>query len=53
MKDSTGMLGSLEGAVQLDITKEALKDFTYDWSRLTFDGEKDKLVMSLQIMMKN
>ena len=52
VKDSAGMLGSVDGAVQVDIAREALKDFRYDWSRLAFDSDDDLLVIALRMKGK-
>lgn len=39
----------LEQAATLNYSMQALEDFTYDWSRLKFKSQKDKLTLTLEL----
>jgi hypothetical protein len=49
LTDFMGPLASLPSTVQLDITREALKDFDYDWVKMNLNSEGDDLLLKLSL----
>ena len=47
--DFMGPLSNMSGAMQLDIAKEALRDFNYQWIRIKLNSEKDDLLLQLEM----
>jgi hypothetical protein len=44
-----GPLASLPTTIQLEITREALKDFSYDWIKLKFNSKGDNLLLGVSL----
>ncbi|MCK5843785.1 MAG: YdbH domain-containing protein, partial [Victivallales bacterium] len=49
LTDFMGPLASLPSTVQLDITREALKDFDYEWIKLDLNSKGDDLLLKLSL----
>jgi len=49
LTDFIGPLASLPATIQLDITREALKDFNYDWIKLDLNSKGEDLLLKLAL----
>jgi hypothetical protein len=49
LTDFIGPLASLPSTVQLDITREALKNFDYDWVKVDLNSKGDDLLLKLSL----
>ncbi len=45
----TESFGALDQSLQMSIAKDALKDFNYDWAKLTLNSSDDTLYMPFQV----
>ena len=49
LTDFMGPLASLPTTIQLDITREALKDFNYDWIKLNLNSKGNDLLLGVSM----